>query len=223
MKLLYVILAGLAILGCEKSSNVNALQEEATGIANEYAHRFEMLEQRTQLLGARADSMKAYGAVPEMDKARQLYQATASQLRQLQAATKTATTSIGNAVKSDNARIELIKLMAELEERFERGDTEVTAKLDEIETWLAYVPLRAQAVAMTDETHPETGAADDTATPPTDDTAPATDDAAPGADDKAGDDKAGDDKVGDDKGADATPAAGSAAPKAVPAARPANP
>jgi hypothetical protein len=219
MKLLYVILAVLALIGCEKSSNVSALQEEATGIANQYSQRFDKLEQRTQLLGARADSMKSYGAVPEMDQARQLYKATSSQLRQLQAASKTALTSIANAAKSDDARVELIKLMAELKERFERGNTEVTSKLDEIETWLAYVPLRAQAVAMTDETHPETDAAnpDGTATPPTD-TAPAGDDATPGADDKAGDDKAG-----DDKGADATPAAGSAAPKAVPAARPANP
>jgi len=140
MKLSIFILASLAIAGCEKSSNVNALQDETNGIAHHYTERFDELQHRVSMIEARGRTMT--GNIPGMLDVQKLYVSTAKQLRELTGAVKEAPKSISNAAKSEHAREDLIKLKAELEHRFEKGDIEVTTNLDEIETWMSYVPYR---------------------------------------------------------------------------------
>jgi len=191
----HLILASLAITGCEKSSNVSALQDETTGIASHYAERFGDLGRRVSLIEQRGRSMASLGAVPGMLEVQKLFTGTTKQLRDLTTAAKEAPKEIATAAKSEHPREDLIKLKAELEHRFEQGDIAVTTNLDEIETWLTYVPLRPRA-----EPTPPPPPVDEP--PPTDE--PGTKPAEP------------------DDGADKAPApAGGAAPAPAPAPAPA--
>ena len=138
MKLSYVVLLG-SLAACEKSSNMGPLQDEATGLTNQYKGRFDDLQKRVSLLEARGRSMAAVGQVQGMVEVRKLFLDTTKHLNELRSAVTQAGGQINLAVKGEHPRTELIKLTSELRERFEHGETEVTAGLDQVEGWLSYV------------------------------------------------------------------------------------
>jgi len=146
--LLALILCLLAIAGCEKASNVAAMQDEVTGLTAHYKHRFDELQKRVGLLEQRGRSMVSIGAPQGVNDVRRLFLETNKRLTELKTAAAQAPKSISTAVKSPNARVELIKLMGELHERFEKGEIEVNAQIDQVEQWLTYVEFRPKTVAQ---------------------------------------------------------------------------
>ncbi len=132
----------ISLAACEKSSNVGPLQDEATGLANHYKVRFDDLQKRVSLLEAKGRSMVSIGQPQGMIEVRKLFLDTTKRLNELKSAVTQASGQINLALKGDHARTELIKLTSELRERFEHGETEVTAGLDQVEGWLSYVEYR---------------------------------------------------------------------------------
>ncbi len=161
MKLNRLILTMLLAAGCEKSSNVAPLQDEVTGMTNHYKQRFDDLARRISLLEQRGRSMVSVGTPQGLGDVRKLFVDTNKRLSDLKTTVAQAPGSIATAAKSEHARVELIKLMGELNERFEKGETEVNANIDQVEQWLAYVEYR-----------PKLAAAEPTPTPPPSDSLP---------------------------------------------------
>lgn len=165
MKLHALILSSLlAVAGCEKTSNVTAIQDEVTGVTNHYKQRFEELSKRLATLEQRGRSMVSIGQPQGLQDVRRLFADTNKRLAELKNSTNQVTGALATAAKSENARVELIRLRDEAEERFEKGEVEVNAQIDQIEQWLAYLAYRP-TVAATAEPAPEP--APPTPAPPT--------------------------------------------------------
>jgi hypothetical protein len=148
MKLHALILTSLlAVAGCEKTSNVAAMQDEVTGLTNHYKHRFDELSKRISLLEQRGRSMTSVGTPMGLQDVRRLFLETNKRLAELKTAIAQAPNSIATAAKTDAARIELTKLRDELDERFHQGEIEVNAQIDQVEQWLAYVEYRPKVAA----------------------------------------------------------------------------
>ena len=148
MKLHALILTSLlAVAGCEKTSNVAAMQDEVTGLTNHYKHRFDELSKRISLLEQRGRSMTSVGTPMGLQDVRRLFLETNKRLAELKTAVAQAPNSIATAAKTDAARIELTKLRDELDERFHQGEIEVNAQIDQVEQWLAYVEYRPKVAA----------------------------------------------------------------------------
>lgn len=148
MKLHALILTSLlAVAGCEKTSNVAAMQDEVTGVTNHYKQRFDELSKRISLLEQRGRSMTSVGTPIGLQDVRRLFLETNKRLAELKTAVAQAPNSIATAAKTDSARVELTKLRDELDERFEKGEIEVNAQIDQVEQWLAYVEYRPKVVA----------------------------------------------------------------------------
>ena len=148
MKLHALILTSLlAVAGCEKTSNVAAMQDEVTGLTNHYKHRFDELSKRISLLEQRGRSMTSVGTPMGLQDVRRLFLETNKRLAELKTAVAQAPNSIATAAKTDAARIELTKLRDELDERFHKGEIEVNAQIDQVEQWLAYVEYRPKVAA----------------------------------------------------------------------------
>jgi hypothetical protein len=178
----------LSFAACEKTSNVGPLQDEATGLTNHYKVRFDDLQKRVSLLEAKGRSMVSIGQPQGMVEVRKLFLDTTKRLNELKSAVTQASGQINLALKGDHPRTELIKLTSELRERFEHGETEVTAGLDQVEGWLSYVEYRPKLEPVA---------------PPVDDKRP---DGAGGGNDGAGAGGGTDAKPADAKPADAKPA-----------------
>ncbi len=148
MKLHALLLSSLlAIAGCEKTSNVTAMQEEVSGLTNHYKVRLEELSKRISLLEQKGRSMVSIGTPQGLSDVRKLFLDTNKRLTELKTVVAQAPTSIANASKAPDARVELIKLMGELTERLEKGEIEVNANIDQVEQWLAYVDYRPKVAA----------------------------------------------------------------------------
>ncbi len=213
MKLLFALITCLlAITGCEKSSNVTAMQDEANGLANQYKGKFDDLQKRITLLENRGKTMTTVGQPSGLIEVRKLFLDTSKRLADLKTAVTQATASIAATTKSEHPRVELIRLMGEYRERFEKGETEVTANLDAVEGWLAYVDFRPR------ETAPPTPVVDDKKEPPDSQPQPLPDGPAKIDDKKPADKKPeakkpADKKPEDKKPADKKPGPGSARPE----------
>ncbi len=154
MKLHALILSSLlAVAGCEKTSNVTAMQDEVTALTNHYKTRFDELSRRITQLEQRGRSMVSVGMPQGLNDVRRLFLDTNKRLSELKTAVAQVPGSVNNATKGENPRVELIRLMGELEERFEKGETEVNANIDQVEQWLAYVEYRPK-VAAAEPTEP---------------------------------------------------------------------
>jgi hypothetical protein len=148
MKLHALLLSSLlALAGCEKTSNVTAMQEEASGLANHYRVRLEELTKRISMLEQKGRSMVSIGQPQGLNDVRKLFLDTNKKLTELKMAVAQAPNSIANASKAPDARIEMIKLMGELKQRLEKGEIEVNANIDQVEQWLAYVEYRPKVAA----------------------------------------------------------------------------
>ncbi len=148
MKLHALILTSLlAVAGCEKTSNVAAMQDEVTAVTNHYKHRFDELSKRISLLEQRGRSMTSIGTPMGLQDVRRLFLETNKKLAELRTAVAQAPNSIATAAKAETARVELTKLRDELDERFEKGEIEVNAQIDQVEQWLAYVEYRPKVAA----------------------------------------------------------------------------
>ncbi len=148
MKLHALILTSLlAVAGCEKTSNVAAMQDEVTAVTNHYKHRFDELSKRISLLEQRGRSMTSVGTPLGLQDVRRLFLETNKKLAELRTAVAQAPNSIATAAKTESARTELTKLRDELGERFQKGEIEVNAQIDQVEQWLAYVDYRPKVAA----------------------------------------------------------------------------
>jgi hypothetical protein len=136
------LLGLLAIAGCEKSSNVNAMQEEANGLNAMYKGKFDELQKRVALIEARGRAMQGGGQSAGMLEIRKLYIDTNKRLAELKQSVAQATASVAAAGKSENARAELIRLQSELREKYGHAEIEITQNLDNVETWMAYIEYR---------------------------------------------------------------------------------
>ncbi len=149
MKLHALILTSLlAVAGCEKSSNIAPMQDEITGMTNHYKLRFDELSKRIAQLELRGRSMVSIGTPQGLNDVRRLFLDTNKRLSELKTTVAQAPGSLATASKSESSRVELIKLMAELHERFEKGETEVNASIDQVEQWLAYVEYRPKVATV---------------------------------------------------------------------------
>jgi hypothetical protein len=147
MKLHRLLLTILLVAGCEKSSNVAAMQDEVTGMTNHYKQRFDDLSKRVAMLEQRGRSMVSIGTPQGLNDVRKLFLDTNKRLAELKTAVAQAPGSLAQASKAEHSRVELIKLMGELDERFSKGETEVNAQIDQVEQWLAYVEYRPKVAA----------------------------------------------------------------------------
>lgn len=148
MKLHALLLSSLlAIAGCEKTSNVTAMQDEAAGLTSHYKVRLEELAKRISLLEEKGRSMVSIGQPQGLNDVRKLFLDTNKKLNELKMVVAQAPNSIANAAKAQDARTELIKLMGELTHRLEKGEIEVNANIDQVEQWLAYVEYRPKVAA----------------------------------------------------------------------------
>lgn len=204
-----LLLGLLAVAACEKSSNVTAMQDEITGLNAQYKGKFDDLQKRVGLIEARGRAMAGGGTSQGMLEVRKLYIDTNKRLAELKQVVAQVGPQVAAAGKSENGRAELIRLQSELRERYYRGETEITANLDSVETWMAYIEYRPKMEtppppppAQPDEQPPANGAQPDPKGPPMDhvDEAPKKPD-----DKKTNDAKPADAKPADKKPADAKP------------------
>lgn len=149
MKLKALMLTALlALAGCEKTSNVAAIQDEVTGVTNHYKHRFDELSKRLAQLEQRGRSMTSVGTPMGLQDVRRLFLETNKRLAELKTSVAQAPNAIASAAgKPETARLELTKLRDELDERYEHGEIEVNAQIDQVEQWLAYVEYRPKVAA----------------------------------------------------------------------------
>jgi hypothetical protein len=148
MKLKALILSSLlAVAGCEKSSNVAAMQDEVTAVTAHYKHRFDEMSKRLATLEQRGRTIVSVGEPTGLADVRRLFVDTNKRLVELRNSATQATGAISTAAKSENARLELTKLRDELHERFEKGEVEVNQQIDQVEQWLAYIAYRPTVTA----------------------------------------------------------------------------
>ena len=142
-----IILFGLFAFACEKTSNVTAMQDEVTGLTNKYKQRFDELSKRISLLEQRGRSMVSVGTPEGLNDVRKLFLDSNKRLAELKTAVAQAPGSLAQASKAENPRVELIKLLGELDGRLRKGEIEVNASIDQVEQWLAYVEYRPKVAA----------------------------------------------------------------------------
>jgi hypothetical protein len=141
----FLLITLLAAAGCEKSSNIGPMQDETASLANAYRSRFEELTKRYQQID------KAKRSDIEGNKEiKSLWTTTAKRLGELRNAAQQAQNSIAATTKSPNGSTELIRLQADLRERLSRGETEVVANLQAVESWLSMRAYAPKVVAVTD-------------------------------------------------------------------------
>jgi hypothetical protein len=136
MKLLSIAMFAMAVVlgGCEKTSDLGAMKQEALGIAGHYKQRFDDLSRRADALDQRTKS------VPETTPGFQIARATFDQAtnklkNEIVPAVAEAPQAINNAAAKGD-REELRKLMFRIQERLSTAYTEVNAKLDAYDNWL---------------------------------------------------------------------------------------
>jgi hypothetical protein len=137
----------LAVAGCEKSSNVTALQDETIGLANHYTKRFDELSRRVALLEQRGRSMVSIGQPQGLNDVRKLFVDTDKRLKELKTVASQVPAGIASAQKAPDPRVELIKLMGQTKLTLHKGDIEVTGNIDAVEQWLAYVEYRPKVAS----------------------------------------------------------------------------
>ncbi|MBS1119111.1 MAG: hypothetical protein H6Q90_1339 [Deltaproteobacteria bacterium] len=166
----FVVLTLLAIAGCEKTSDVGAMQDEASGIANTAKPRLEALKARVTMLEERGKTLTADS--PGLGEARTLFVETNTKLVELRGLVAQAPTAIASAAKAEHPRGELIRLMGEMRERLDDGQAEITTNLNTVESWLASMEWRpklamAPAPAAPTPTPAPTPESQPAVTPPT--------------------------------------------------------
>jgi hypothetical protein len=140
MKLLSIAMFALVVLGgCEKTSDLGAMKQEALGIAGHYKQRFEDLSRRADAL----DAKTIPETTPGYQIARASYDQAVSKLKnEILPAVAEAPQAINNAAAKGD-REELRKLMYRIQERLTLADIELGAKLDAYDNWVT----AAEAVA----------------------------------------------------------------------------
>jgi hypothetical protein len=127
------LLGLLTSAGCEKSSDVGRMQEDATTMVKGYRPRIEELQRRSDLLMKRDRALTT--ALPGITEARKLLGEAKRRIDQLEGTLDAAPAAIQAGAKSGHAE-ELEKLMDELHAKLEDGIIESTSALAAVESWL---------------------------------------------------------------------------------------
>jgi hypothetical protein len=153
---LCIVLALYAVVlaGCGKTSDLPAMQDEANGVVTMYKPRFEHLEKRVVALEDRSRRIPPQTVVDpaSVKDVQRLFSEANTKLNEMKGEMASAANRIKAAATppdeskpadaNKNPRTELLKLTGELRERFETGHTEINAKLDSVESWLATLEWR---------------------------------------------------------------------------------
>ncbi len=140
-----LVLTLLATAGCEKTSDLVAMQDEANAIALSSKPSLDALKARVTMLENRGKTLTADS--PGIADARKLFVDTNSKLVELNAVVQAAPTKIKEAAVLEHPRAELIKVMGDLRERLDRGQLEVTTNLNAVESWLTSMEWRPRLAA----------------------------------------------------------------------------
>ncbi|MEO8706510.1 MAG: hypothetical protein ABI867_41175 [Kofleriaceae bacterium] len=140
--LVSVLMVPLA--GCEKTSDVGAMQDEANGIAASYKARFEGLGTRFRTLDERSRKLPPAAVAKATDLAilKRVAADTNNKLGEMRGLAQNVPAQIAAANKAENPRAEMIRVMGDLNRKFEDGALEVNANLDRVEGWISYLELR---------------------------------------------------------------------------------
>ncbi len=153
LRCLGFVLTLLVAVGCEKTSDISAMQDEANGIANASKPRLDALKGRVAQLMERGKTLTT--DAPGLNEAKNLFGETNTKLVELLGLVAQAPTAISEATKKENPRGELIRLMGEMRERLDDGEAEITTNLNTVETWMASIDWRPKmAMAPAQATQP---------------------------------------------------------------------
>lgn len=124
----------LALSGCDKSSDLPRLQDDATATAARYQERIDELNRRVQALGQRAAQVPR-DAFDTANAAR-LYQKARANLDRSRAELRQVPKQIQDAAKAGGVA-DLRKLNATMRDRLDAALQEAVSSLDAVESWLA--------------------------------------------------------------------------------------
>ncbi len=139
-----LLFLSLAAAGCEKSTDLGRMQDEALGVVKLHARDIEVLQRRADAMMVRGRSLGT-DAPGIADAGRYLSEARAG-LDQLRAQVTQAPSMLGAAVKSNDLE-QLTKSCDELIEKLDTLEEGVRANLAAVDTWLMNAENRPSATA----------------------------------------------------------------------------
>lgn len=143
-----LVVAALVLAGCEKASDVNALQDEANGVVASYRARLDALAQRHRALVERILRTPGARATSDADQITRLANDTRQHLVEMSGIVNSAPAQItSRANAKDSARSELMMMLVSLERQLGEGTLSINRDLNTIESWLGYIDVRPQRVA----------------------------------------------------------------------------
>jgi hypothetical protein len=146
MKLLSIAIPFVLFLilgGCEKTSDLGAMKEEALGIAGHHKQRFGDLDRRADALDQRGKAVST--TLPDAPIATARFEQAKARLdNEIAAKVADAPKAIHNAAGTGD-RNALRRLMYQIDETLSIAYTELNARLDAYESWLANAELLAAA------------------------------------------------------------------------------
>jgi hypothetical protein len=142
--ILLSLLVMLPLAGCEKTSDVGAMQEEMTSIAATYKARFDGLGTRFRSLDERSRKLQPamVANAPDLNVLKKVAAETNNKLGEMRGLAQNVPAQIATATKAENPRAEMIRLLGDNTRKFSDGELEVNANLDRVEGWIAYLELR---------------------------------------------------------------------------------
>lgn len=137
-----------ALTGCERSSNVNAMQDAAKSVIAHHAARIDALDQRAHAVDQQlarlpptAAQHAGYGEMLALrNEAKQELASLHGQLRQ-------APNSVAASASQDATGRLLSGTITSLDERLDEASVLVNRRLDTVEGWLSYVDLTPATTA----------------------------------------------------------------------------
>lgn len=138
------LLALTAVAGCDKTTDVPRLKDEAQATAKEFLHRIDELAQRADALGKRARALPP-SSLSSAD-AQRAYRHAQGALGQFRTRLAQALKDVDAAVTANDAD-KLFELIDGQREQVEHGLIEVTSDLAAVESWVALAEQQPAAAA----------------------------------------------------------------------------
>jgi hypothetical protein len=140
--LLFVPLAGLLAVGCEKPNDLPRLQDEAVATAKIFQHRLDELSHRAAAIGPRVSALPS--DLPDAARARRLHQQALSTIEERRRDLQQLPLGVQAGMKAGSPD-ELVRLIDRTRDAQERSATEATAELSAVESWVALAEQRQPA------------------------------------------------------------------------------